>query len=148
MNLESHHNSDITTIIDNKNIHEPRLLFTKHGNMINYPDDVLEIIKIKDIIGKHLREAEFIAETKNGECISGGDNNELYLSNKQHQLISRFSLEDGDIYIKDSNILEEEKDIGKGAKVKKWSLSISELDYDEVKNELSFFECSKFLKSL
>lgn len=142
-NLENSQESYSMTLIENKNILRPRPLFFYNENMIDHLDDNLQIIKIKDIIGKHLREAEFITETKNGECISGGDNNELYLYNKDHKLLTRFSLEKDQVYIKDDSIQEEEKELEKGAKVKKWSLSINEFNYDEENKELSFFECSK-----
>ena len=147
--IESNKMRDINNNLENSQelnsltIHGPRPLSNNYEIIVDYSDDTLQIIKIKDIIGKHLREAEFITETKNGDCISGGDNNELYLYNKDHQLIKRFSLEKDDIYIKEESIIEEEKEIEKGAKVKKWSLSINELNYDEENNELSFFECSK-----
>ena len=141
-NIEISQNS--RNITEKLNIFEPKPLPFIYENMANYPDDAYQIIKIKDIIGKHLREAEFITETKNGECISGGDNNELYFYNKEHQLISRFSLENDDVYIKEDSIHEEEKEMGQGVKVKKWSISINELSYDEENKELSFCECSKF----
>jgi hypothetical protein len=142
-NLDSFYSSSSKTITKNKNI-EQRLLSIKYENKVDYTNDILQIIKIKDILGKHLREAEFIYETENGECISGGDNNDLYFYNKEHQLMKRFSLEKDGVYINENSFKEEEKEIERGAKVKKWSLSLNELNYDEDKNELSFFECSKF----